>query len=199
MVHTEHWKNNHAQDLQYLVLQIWLWSHLPCGWEWFFRSQRWEKVSFRHHVIRIYRIYQNNFGIRSSCHESMTSFMLWFPMLWISPPKAFQKIDVISLKERGSFIKLLLHVGICRVEALPTVWTLDFFLPIVPFSFVLPWSRRLIMLLVFNSRLRSFEFSFCVILLLSFTLHIFGPWDMEGFITRRSDDPHLEKLVMFIS
>ena len=50
----------------------------------------------------------------------------------------FQNIDVISLKERGSFIKLLLHAGMFRVESLPIVWTLDFFLAMVPFSFVLP-------------------------------------------------------------
>ena len=68
----------------------------------------------------------------------MTSFMLWFPILLISPPKYFQKIDVIYLKERGSFIKLLLHAGMFRVEALPAIRTLDFFLAMVPFSFVLP-------------------------------------------------------------
>ena len=55
------------------------------------------------------------------------------------------------------------------------------------------------MLLVFNFRLRSFEFSFWVLLLLSFTLQIFGPRDMEGLIMGISDDPHLDMLVMFIS
>ena len=58
-------------------------------------------------------------------------------------------------------------------------------------------SGRLIMLLVFNFRLRSFEFSFWVLLLLSFTLQIFGPRDMEGLIKGGFDDPHLEKLIMF--
>ena len=52
------------------------------------------------------------------------------------------------------------------------------------------------MLLVFNFRLRSFEFSFWVLQLLSFTLHIFVPRDMEGLITGGFDDPHLEKLIM---
>ena len=60
-------------------------------------------------------------SIKSACHEGMTSFMLWFPILLISPPKAFQKIDVISLKERGSFINILLHAGMFKVEAFPAV------------------------------------------------------------------------------
>ena len=77
-------------------------------------------------------------SIKSACLEGMTFFMLWFPILLISPPKAFRKIDVISLKERGRFIKFLLHVGMFRVEALPAIRTLDFFLSIVPFPFVLP-------------------------------------------------------------
>ena len=68
----------------------------------------------------------------------MTFFMLWFPILLISPPNAFWKIDVIPLKERGCFIKLSLHVGMFRVEALPIIRTLDFFLAMVPFSLVLP-------------------------------------------------------------
>ena len=53
------------------------------------------------------------------------------------------------------------------------------------------------MLLIFNSRLRSIKFSFWVLLLLTFTLQIFGPRDMEGLITGGSDDPHLDKLIMF--
>ena len=52
------------------------------------------------------------------------------------------------------------------------------------------------MLLVFNFRLRSFEFGFWVILLLSFTLHIFGPRDIEGLIMGGSNDPHLDKLIL---
>ena len=159
--------------------------------------QRWEGVSFNHHVVRSSRIYQECFGLRSACHEGMTSFMLWFSILLISPSKDFQKIDVISLKKRGSFIKFLLHAGMFRVEALPTVWTLDFFLSMMPFFFVLLWAERLIMLLVFNFRLRSFEFSFWVLLLISFTLQIFGPRDMYGLIMGISDDPHLDKIVMF--
>ena len=138
--------------------------------KWFAGLQRWEGVSFIHHVVRSYRISQECFGLRSACHEGMTFFMLWFLMLLISPPKAFWKIDVIYLKERGIFVKLLLHVGMFRVEALPAVWTLNFFLSMIPFSFVLLWAGRLFMLLVFNFRLRSFEFSFWVLLLLSFTL-----------------------------
>ena len=63
---------------------------------------------------------------------------LGFPILLISSPKDFQKIDVISLNERGSFIKFLFHVGMFRVEALLAIRTLDFFLAMVPFSFVLP-------------------------------------------------------------
>ena len=38
---------------------------------------------------------------------------------------------------------------------------------------------------------------FWVLLLLSFTLQIFGPWDIEGLITGGSDDPHLDKIIMF--
>ena len=53
------------------------------------------------------------------------------------------------------------------------------------------------MLLVFNFRLRSFEFGFWVLLLLSLTIQIFGPQDMEGLIMGGSDDPHLDKLIMF--
>ena len=53
------------------------------------------------------------------------------------------------------------------------------------------------MLLVFNFRLRSFEFGFWVLMLLSFTLQIFGPRDIEGLIMGGSDDPHLDKLIMF--
>ena len=121
----------------------------------------------------ISRIYQERFGIWSAFHENMISFMPWFLILLISPPKDFQKIDVISLKERGSFINILLHAGIFRVEALPTVWTLEFFLSMMPFSFILLWVGRLIMLLVFNFRLRSFKFGFWVLLLLSFTLQVF--------------------------
>ena len=52
------------------------------------------------------------------------------------------------------------------------------------------------MVLVFNFRIRSFEFSFWVLLLLSFTLHIFGPQDIDGLITGGSDDPHMEKLII---
>ena len=76
-----------------------------------------EKESLSHHVVRSSRIYQECFGILSAYHEGKTSFMLWFLILLISPPKAFRKIDVISLKERGSFIKLLIHVGMFRVES----------------------------------------------------------------------------------
>ena len=68
----------------------------------------------------------------------MTFLMLWFPILVISPPKALWKIDVISLKERGCFINILLHAGMFSVESLPTTGTLEFFLVMVPFSFVLP-------------------------------------------------------------
>ena len=67
----------------------------------------------------------------------------------------------------------------------------------VPFSFVLIRDRRLFMMLVLKFRLRSFEFGLWVLLLLSFTLQIFGPQGMEGLITGGSDDPHLDKLVMF--
>ena len=58
-------------------------------------------------------------SIKSACHEGMTSFKLRFPILPISPPKAFWKIDVISLKERGSFIKLLLHAGMLGWKPFP--------------------------------------------------------------------------------
>ena len=94
---------------------------------------------------------------------------------------------------------LFFHAGMFRVEALPTIRTLDFPLSMVPFSFVLSWAGRLIMLLIFNSTFRSIKFRFWVLLLLSFTLQIFGPWDMEGLIMGRSDDPHMDNLVMFIS
>ena len=67
----------------------------------------------------------------------------------------------------------------------------------IPFPFVLLRAERLFMLLVFNFRIRSFEFSFWVLLLLSFTLQIFGPQDMEGLIMGGFDDPHLDKLIMF--
>ena len=111
--------------------------------------QRWKRVSFSHHMIRSSKIYQESFGIRSACHESMTYFMLWFPILLISPSKAFQKIDVIfSRREVASSTVWIV------------VWTLDFFLPMMPFAFVLLRARRLFMLLVFNFRLRSFEFDF---------------------------------------
>ena len=60
------------------------------------------------------------------------------PDLLISPLKAFWKIDVISLKERGSFINIIVHASMFRVESLPAIRTLDFFLAMVPFSFVLP-------------------------------------------------------------
>ena len=52
------------------------------------------------------------------------------------------------------------------------------------------------MLLIFNSRFRSIKFSFLILLLLSFTLQIFGPLDMEGLIMGGSNDPHLDKLIM---
>ena len=68
----------------------------------------------------------------------MTFFMMWFSIMLISPPKAIQNIDVIYLKERGCFINILLHAGMFRVEALPAIRTLEFFLAMVPFSFVLP-------------------------------------------------------------
>ena len=67
----------------------------------------------------------------------------------------------------------------------------------MPFDFVLLQAERIFILLVFNFRLRSFEFGFWVLLLLSFTLQIFGPRDMEGLITGGFDDPHLDKLIMF--
>ena len=67
----------------------------------------------------------------------------------------------------------------------------------MPFSFFLLQDGRLFMVLVFNFRIRSFEFGFWVILLLSFTLQILGPKDMEGLITGISNDPHLDELVMF--
>ena len=67
----------------------------------------------------------------------------------------------------------------------------------IPFAFVLLRVGRIVMLLVFNFRLRSFEFGFWVLLLLSFTLMIFGPQDIQGFITGGYDDPHLDKLIMF--
>ena len=137
------------------------------------------------------------FGLRSAFHESMTSFMLWFPIFLISPPKAFQNIDVIFLKKRRSFIKYLFHAGMFRVEVLPTVRILDFFLSMTPFVFFLLRARRLFMLLFLNFRLRSFKFGFWVLLLISFTLEIFGPWDIEGLITGGSDDPHLDKIIMF--
>ena len=142
--------------------------------------QGWEGVSFSHHVVQSSRIYQECLGLRSGCREGMTSFMLWFPILLISPPKYFQRIDVIFLKNRSRFIKFIFHVGMFMVEALPVVWTLDFFLSMMPFSFVLLWARRLFMLLVLNFRIRSFEFGFWVLLLLSFTLQIFGPRSIEG-------------------
>ena len=66
-------------------------------------------------------------------------------------------------------------------------------------SFVLVFLRagRIFLLLVLNFRVWSFEFSFWVLLLLSFTLQIFGPRDMEGLIMGGYDDPHLDKLIMF--
>ena len=125
--------------------------------------------------------------------------MLWFPVLLISPPKALRKIDVIPLKERGCFIKLFLHADMFRVKTLPAVRTPDSFFPIVPFSFVLPCAGRFIMLLIFKSRLWSIKFSFLIFLILTFTFHFFGPRDIEGLVSGRSDDPHLDKLVMFTS
>ena len=169
-VHTKHLKNSHSQDQPYLVLLKWWWSHLPCGWGWIADLQRWKGVSFNHHVVQSSRINQECFGLRSAFHEGMTSFMLWFSILLISPPKFFWKIDVISLKERGSFIKFLFHAGMFRVEALPAVWTLDLFLSMMPFSSVLIWVWKPIMLLVFNFRIRRFKFSFWVLLLLFFNL-----------------------------
>ena len=74
-----------------------------------------------HHVVRSSRIYQEFFGLRSDFHEGMTSFKLWLPILLISPLKIFRKIDLVSLKERGSFIQFLLHAGMFRVESLPAV------------------------------------------------------------------------------
>ena len=127
MVHTKHLKNSHSQDQPYLVLLKWWWSHLPCGWEWISSLQRWEGFSFIHHVVRSSRIYQECFGIWSAFHEGMTSFMLWFLILLISPLKYFRKIDVIYLKERGSFIKIFLHAGMFRVKTLPAVITPNFF------------------------------------------------------------------------
>ena len=149
-------------------------------------------------AIMWFGINQECFGLRSAFHEGMTFFMLWFPILVISPLKALRNIDVIPLKERGCFIKLFLHADMFRVKTIPVVRTPDSFFPIVPFSF-LPWTGRFIMLLIFKSRLWSIKFSFLIFLLLSFTLHIFGPRDMEGLITGRSNDTHLDKLVMFTS
>ena len=54
------------------------------------------------------------------------------------------------------------------------------------------------MLLVFKFRLRRFEFSFWVLMLLSFTLQIFGPQYMEGLIMGGYDDPHMDKLIMLL-
>ena len=51
--------------------------------------QRLERVSFIHHVFQSSRINQECFGLRSVFHEGMTFFMLWFPILLISPPKYF--------------------------------------------------------------------------------------------------------------
>ena len=122
--------------------------------------------------------------------------MLVFLILIFFPPKSFWKIYVISLKERSSFIKLLFHARMFRVEALPAVRTLEFFLPIAAFVFVLLQARRLFLLLVLNFRIRSFEFGFGVLLLLSFPLGILGSRSKEGLITGGFDDPHLDKLIM---
>ena len=69
--------------------------------------QIWEGVSFSHHVVGTSRIYQDFFRLRSDFHESMTSFMLWLPILLISPSKYLWNIDVIFIKKRSSFIKFL--------------------------------------------------------------------------------------------
>ena len=83
------------------------------------------------------------------------------------------------------------------MEALPAVQTLDFFLSMIPFVLVFLRARRLFLLPFLNFRIRSFKFGLWVLLLISFTLQIFGPQDMKGLITGRSDDPDLDKLVMF--
>ena len=66
----------------------------------------------------------------------------------------------------------------------------------MPFAFVLLRAERILMLMIFNFRIRSFEFGFWVVLLLSSALQIFGSQDMEGLIMGGFDDPHLDKLIM---
>ena len=61
----------------------------------------------------------------------MTSFLLEIPILVIFLLNALWKIDVASLDKRGQLIKFLLHAGMFRVEAIPTVGILDFLLSLV--------------------------------------------------------------------
>ena len=73
---------------------------------------------------------------RGAFHESMSSFLLGISILVISLPNTLRKIDIVSLEERSHLIKLLLHAGMFRVEALPTVGTLDFLLALMSFLLV---------------------------------------------------------------
>jgi len=151
MVHTEHWK------ITMLKIYSTLSFRYDCGVISHVDSngcadlQISERVSFIHHVIWSFRIYQNSFGLRSACHESMTSFTMWFPILMISPPKIFMEILMwLFLKKRSSFIKFIFHAGMLRVEALTAVRTLNFFFSMMQFFFVLLRTKRLFMLLVFQ-------------------------------------------------
>ena len=97
----------------------------------FLNFQGGKRIYAFHHVIRSSRVYEERIGLGRACHESMTSFFPEILILVISLLNVLWKIDVVSLEKRGQIIKFLLHTGMLRVEALPTVRTLEFLLSLV--------------------------------------------------------------------
>ena len=127
----------------------------------------------------------------------MPSFLLGISILIISLSNTLQKIDIFSLEEKSHLIKVFLHADIFGVKSLPAIGTLDFLFALASFVLVFLWAGRLFLLLVLLFWLRSIKL-ILLILLLSFTLRIFGPRSKQCLIFGGSDDPHLHKLVMLV-
>ena len=148
-------------------------------------------------MVRRTRVYEESSRIRNNFYEGMSSFWMDVPIMIISLPNTVRNIDIVPLKEKIHFINIFLHAGMFRGKSLPTIGTLDLLFSLVPFVLALVSVRRLILLLVLLIPLGIIKLSL-LILLLSLTLHIFGPRRKKCLIFGGSDDHHMHKLVMLI-
>ena len=78
-------------------------------------------------MVRSTRVYGESSRLRNIFHEGMSSFGLDVPILTLSLPSTFRKIDVILFTKKSHSIKLFLHVGAFRVKSLSAIGTFDLY------------------------------------------------------------------------